>query len=347
MAFEWDPLTGLSRHSKNTPQVLGFEQHHGTNAQRNDFLARVHPDDRARFRAHVYGVYPSSPSYSASFRFIRPDGREMWLEETAKAEFDEAGRYVRLKGLTRNVTERRRAEEHQSQLIAELDHRIKNALACVSVVAQHTRERSSTIDEFVEVLDGRIQSIANTHALLSRGRWQGVSLADLMHCELAPCMGDGNAAVEGPHVVLAVEATQAVAMVLHELVTNAAKYGALSTPQGRVTARWGWRLDAAKRWRLAIDWEEKGGPAVVAQSRAGYGTSVIRDLIPYELGGTVDLALASEGVRCRLEIPLDWISSGDRPDASPGSTTPLRPAGSRLSHAKRRPRAAGDRGLRD
>ncbi len=324
VAFEWDPRTGRSQHSKNTKQVLGYEPPLGP--RRSDFFARVHPDDRARFRAHVYGVCPSRPRYSASFRFIRPDGEEMWLEETARAEFDEAGCFVRLKGLTRNVTARRRAEQHQKRLVAELDHRVKNALACVSVVAQHTRAGSSTIDEFLKVLDGRIQSIANTHALLSRGRWHGVSLADLVHCELAPCMGDGNAMVEGPHVVLAVEATQAVAMVLHELVTNAAKYGALSTPHGRVSVRWNWVRAADSRWRLAVHWEETGGPTVVAPNETGYGTSVIRDLIPYELGGNVDLVLAGEGIRCRLEIPLGWIRDGERPGTTTRRTMPFQPA---------------------
>ena len=309
IAFEWDPCSGLSQHSKNASQVLGLAPRNGANAQRDDFMARVHHEDRARFKARVYGVCPSRPSYIVDFRFIRPDGQEMWLEETAKAEFDDARRFIGLKGLTRNVTERRRAERHQNQLIAELDHRVKNALACVSVVAKHTRTNGSTIDEFLDVLDGRIQSMANAHALLSRGRWQGVSLAELVFSELAPCMGDGNAAVEGPHIVLAAEATQALAMVFHELVTNAAKYGALSTPRGRVTVRWDWRLGQDSLRHLVIEWEETGGPTVTVPSLTGYGTSVIRDIIPYELGGTVELVLAGAGVCCTLALPQHWIST--------------------------------------
>jgi PAS domain S-box-containing protein len=312
MAFEWDPRTGLSQRSENTLQILGIDARQSTDKRGNEFLALVHPDDRAGFRAHVYGVCPDSPAYSTKFRFLRPDGRELWLEETAKAEFDGAGRVVRLKGLTRDVTELKRAEEHQNLLVAELDHRVKNALACVSAIAQRSREGSPSMDEFLEVLDGRILSMANAHALLSRGRWQGVSLCDLVHCELAPCVGEGNAVVGGPDVVLAAEATQAVATVLHELVTNATKYGALSTPHGRVSVRWDWLPNGSARQPLVLQWQEIGGPAIVAARKAGYGTSVICDLIPYELGGTVDLVLASEGVRCRLEIPGDWLSSGNR-----------------------------------
>ena len=93
---------------------------------------------------------PHNPSYAVTFRFIRPDGREVWLEETAKAEFDAAGRFVRLKGLTLDITERKRAEEHQDVLMAELDHRVKNVLARVAVVAMYTRQGSSSMDEFVQ-----------------------------------------------------------------------------------------------------------------------------------------------------------------------------------------------------
>ena len=98
-------------------------------------------------------------------------------------------------------------------------------------------------------------------------------------------------------------------MVFHELVTNAAKYGALSTRQGRVSVQWYWRLNGNSRDGLVIEWKESGGPTVEAPRKSGYGSTVVSDLIPYELGGTADLALSPEGVRCRLEIPGRWVSS--------------------------------------
>ena len=225
----------------------------------------------------------------------------------AKAEFDAVGRVVHLKGLTRDVTELKRAEERQNFLIAELDHRVKNTLACVSVIAKRSRDGCPSMDEFIEVLDGRIQSMANVHELLSRGRWQGVSLATLIKYELIPCIGEGNVIVDGPDVVLPAEATQVVATVLHELVTNAAKYGALSIPHGRVSVCWDWRSTRNSHSQLAIAWTEIGGPPVVAPKKSGYGTSIIRDLIPYELSGTVDLVFAPQGVRCELKIPGHWL----------------------------------------
>jgi len=149
--------------------------------------------------------------------------------------------------------------------------------------------------------------MANTQALLSRGCWQGASLAALVECELAPCVGKDNATVEGPDVVLTAEAAQAVATVLHELVTNAAKYGALSTHHGRVSVCWDWRSTRNSHGQLTLVWREDGGPSVVAPKRSGYGTSVIRNLIPYEIGGTVNLVFAPQGVRCELILPGHWL----------------------------------------
>jgi two-component sensor histidine kinase len=186
-------------------------------------------------------------------------------------------------------------------------------LACVAAVAQRSRECSRSGDEFLEVLNGRINSLANTHALLSRSHWQGVDLEELVRGELAFCASEEREFIGGPRVDLAPEATQPVAMVLHELATNAAKYGALSNDNGRVSVQWRWQSNGSPGGKLVIEWRETGGPQVAPPSGTGYGTSVIRDLIPYELGGRVDFVLAPEGVRCRLEIPAKWLSNFMRP----------------------------------
>jgi two-component sensor histidine kinase len=256
----------------------------------------VNPGDRERFKALVRGVTREHPAYTVSFRFTHPGGREAWLEETAKGEFDALGRLVRVKGLTLDVSARKRSEDQQSLLI-------RNLLAQVAAIAKDTRHGTGSLDEYIRALDRRIQSMADAYALLSQNRWHGVDLADLVRRQLAPYASDASTTIGGPDVTLTVAATQALASVLHELVTNAAKYGALSTPHGRVEVSWsrGAREDAAN---LSIEWREIGGPAVAASPDRGYGVGVIRDLIPHDLGGSVDLAFASSGVCCKIEIPL-------------------------------------------
>ena len=206
-----------------------------------------------------------------------------------------------------DLIERKRAEEHQLALNAELNHRVKNVLATVSSIISQTRKGSGTYGEFVVGLDRRIRSLANTHDLLSRAHWHGVALAEIVQREFGP-YGRGNSDVGGPSVTLKAEAAQAVAMVLHELTTNAAKYGAFSKRNGRVLLKWWWQQNGGDP-RLVIEWKEVGGPPVVPPSRSGYGTSVVRELIPFELGGTVDLEFAADGLECRLELSADWVST--------------------------------------
>jgi len=175
---------------------------------------------------------------------------------------------------------------------------------------------SDAVADFVKALDGRLRSMATTHELLSFGRWQGVSLTELVRQELAPYATRHNNNISGPEVVLRPDAGQAIAMVLHELATNAAKYGALSTKYGSVSIRWERKLNGHPL-RLVLEWQEFGGPPVVAPGKAGFGTTTIRDLIPYEFGGAVDLAFVSTGVRCRVEVPASWLThSNDGPDSN-------------------------------
>ncbi|MEH2499770.1 PAS domain S-box-containing protein [Bradyrhizobium sp. AZCC 1678] len=301
-AFEWDVRTGSSHRSDNAAKILGYDPQAPFTG--TDFLASIHPADRAHFKAHVRNVRPDSPSYAVTFRVMRPDGHEMWLEETATAEFDASGHCVRIKGLTLDITERKRADEHQRLLIAELDHRVKNVLTRVAVVAMYTRQGSSTMDEFIQALDRRIQSMAVAHELLSQGHWQGVRLADIVRRQLAPYATDANTTTNGPDITLTAAASEALGMVLHELVTNASKYGALSIPDGRVSVSWECGNSDDTATSVMIVWRETGGPPVSAPTQYGYGTSLICDLIPHELGGKVDLAFSSEGVCCTIEIPL-------------------------------------------
>ncbi|MGC1949908.1 MAG: MASE1 domain-containing protein [Pseudolabrys sp.] len=303
MAFEWNARTNGSNRSDNAAQILGLVPDKSFSAA--EFLERVHPDDRPDFKARIHAVSPEKPSYRKTFRFRCPDGREIWLEESSIAEFDPTGRFVGLKGLTVDITERKQSDERQSLLIAELDHRVKNLLARVAVISSYTRLGSSSVDEFVQVLDRRIHSMAAAHSLLSQNRWNGVNLADLVDSQLAPYATAANMTIGGPDVVLGPTVTQAVAMALHELVTNAVKYGALSSPNGHVSVKWNRQPADGASTRVKIEWRENGGPPVVTPAKSGYGMSLIREMIPHELGGAVDLAFVTEGVCCEIDVPLE------------------------------------------
>src|SRR5262245_3108354 len=288
-----------------------------------DWRSRIHPDDLPQFLASRYQAFAEQcAEHHAEYRIVRSSGVIRWVETRCSIEYDQDGHARRVVGVNIDITERKQAEEHRNILNAELDHRVKNVLATVcSIIFQAQRANASAAD-FVASVDHRIKSLASTHELLSHSRWHGVSLAELIWREFAP-YSTGNTEISGPSITLKPEAAQATAMVLHELATNAAKYGALSNHSGRVSVRWFWLPNGTPRHRLAIDWQEIGGPPVSAPSASGYGTSIIRELIPYELEGTVDLVFAPSGVKCRLEVPARCVSSDRRSKTSASTNASL------------------------
>ena len=234
----------------------------------------------------------------------RKDGTLVDVSMTISPVKNAEGKIVGASTIARDITERKLAETREKMLMAELDHRVKNVLARVDMIALSTRNGSSSIDEYARSLKGRIQSMAAAHALLSQKGWHDVGLEALVRNQLAPYAADANIAIHGTDVTLTAAAIQAMGMVLHELVTNAAKYGALSMPTGRVTVSWDRKLNGHAT-NLVFAWREFDGPRVAAQAKSGYGARLIRGLVPHELGGTVDLEFAAEGLSCRIEFPLE------------------------------------------
>jgi PAS domain S-box-containing protein len=286
-----------------------------TEITRNAWLASVHPADARRLHAVRSQVFRDRQrEYNVDYRIVR--GEEVrWIESRTFISYNSDGLPQRVIGVNIDISERKRAEGRQRVLVAELDHRVKNVLATVSAIISQTQEISSSKAEFVTALTSRINSLARTHELLSKTNWRGASLTEVVQREFAPYT-TGNTKARGSSVTLKAEATQAVSTVLHELTTNAAKYGALSNRNGRVSVRWRWQHNGSDP-PLVIEWQESGGPPVLAPRQSGYGTSVIRDLIPFELGGAVELTFAPEGTRCRLEIPAEWASKVNRQSRTP------------------------------
>jgi PAS domain S-box-containing protein len=311
--YAYDVKKGVVQVSEGYAAIHGLPEG-TTETLYSGWRTRVHPEDLAGAEGVRDQAFANRREEdNAEYRIVLPTGEVRWIERRGSISYDGNGRPERVVGVNIDVTERKRAEERQRALVAELDHRVKNALATVSSVVSQSAVGSGSVANFVAALDGRIRSMATTHELLSSSRWQGISLTRLVQRELAPYATRHNSEIKGPEVVLRPEAGQATAMVLHELATNAAKYGALSTSNGRVSIRWHRRMNGQPRPSLVLEWQEMDGPPVVATGKASYGTSTIRELIPYEFGGAVELVLAPDGVRCRLELPADWLSGERQP----------------------------------
>lgn len=301
--------------------LLGIERHQWGGTQ-EAFEALVHPDDVASRHRNRALAMATGPVFAHDFRVRQPNGEIHWLHSRGSIIRDPRGKAIQSVGVMFDITERKRAEEHQAMLIRELDHRVKNVLALVETIIPRSREGVTTLDEYMGALMGRLEALSEAHSAMSQGGWRGGDLAKLVGQELRPYATGTNTTVDGPHVVLTPEATQALVLVLvpHELSTNAAKYGALtpSTPDGRVSVRWQRLADAKPGPLLVIDWQESGGPRVTMPDRKGYGSSVIRELVPYELvGSTVAVDFAPDGLRCRIAIPVAEAESRSQPAGLP------------------------------
>jgi two-component system CheB/CheR fusion protein len=207
-----------------------------------------------------------------------------------------------------DVTERRSSEQRLRLLTAELDHRVKNILARVSVLVDRSEENAKSATDLASTLRRRIQSMADTHALLSRSQWSGASLKKLCAKELEPYVPGASALVSGDDVILSPAAAQAYSMVIHELTTNATKYGALSKTGGRVAVEISTR-SAGDGVHVVLLWREMGGPAVTRPARRGFGLSIIEESLAYELSAKVSIDFPATGLVVRIDAPAGMISA--------------------------------------
>src|SRR6476620_953039 len=260
----------------------------------------INPEDFQLLEQSFRKITKATNTLQTEFRVLRPNGDVRWCTGTAAANFDETGRLVWLSGVTSDITERKRAEERQILLAGEVDHRARNVLAVVQSIMRLTR--ADSIDDYIAALDGRIGALSTAHRLLAGSRWEGADLNRLVEEEFAPYRAAGNARVLawGPVVLLSPATAQTIALALHELATNAAKYGALSTDPGRVELTW--RTEPGK---LELIWGESGGPEITPPNRRGYGSRAIVAGIERQLGGMVKFDWQPDGLRCSLLVPYD------------------------------------------
>lgn len=205
--------------------------------------------------------------------------------------------------LRHEISERKRAEQGQFLLIRELNHRVRNTLATVQAVIQLSLASSPSMESFRESISARIASLARVHTMLADQQWSTTTFQEVLANELEPYQKDGQIEMTGPELRLSSESAVILAMVLHELTTNASKYGALSGAQGRVQLNWTLSPNPSGQ-RLALDWRETGGPALSAPGRGGFGTLLLNRLLKGPLQGNISFDPAPDGMRVRLEALL-------------------------------------------
>jgi len=245
----------------------------------------------------------------------RKDGSLIEISLTVSPVRDANGRIVGASKIARDISEHKRKERHIALLAREVDHRSKNLLALVLAAVRLTE--ADTAEELKVAIEGRLAALSNAHALLTQSRWEGADLRELISEELSPyCrQGDQRAQIAGTNVALEPTAAQSIAIVLHELATNAVKYGALSVPTGHVHVKW-WHPPEGG---LVVRWAETGGPAVAPPTRRGFGTNVTNRLVRGQLRGEVRFHWRAEGLVCEIHIPKDTASGAATPSGKTGA----------------------------
>lgn len=296
--FDWHVPSGRTLWSAEMEDIFGiprgsFEGH------TEHFRRRIVPDDLTRIEAETAAALAAGQDLvEYEFRLIRPDGEIRWIEGAARFIFDADGQPRRMVGTNIDITARKRGETHQRLLINELNHRVKNTLAIVQGIAWQSFRAAGAPKGALEAFEGRLRALASAHDVLTRQNWEAGSIGHIIAEAVAPHQ-DGRVTAEGPAVDLHPKAAVAVGLAVHELATNAVKYGALSAPGGRVDV--GWTVEAG---RLRLTWRERGGPPVTEPAQRGFGARLLEQGLAEELCGSVRLSFRPEGLVCEVDALL-------------------------------------------
>jgi two-component sensor histidine kinase/PAS domain-containing protein len=320
-SWEWDPVNGDFVWDDGQYRIFDVDPD-SFELTIDNIKALIHPEDWKHLQNAIKPAVQSTPSFQTEFRVCRPNGQLRWCIGTAVASVDATDHIVRISGVTVDITDRKDAEERQALLAREVDHRARNALALVQSIVRLTK--ADTIKSYIAAVDGRIAALSRAHTLLAQSRWQGASLARLVDEELAPYRAaDGERiSAGGPDVSLEPRTAQTLALALHELSTNAAKYGALSVMAGRVDLTWELQPEM-----LVLRWTESGGPSAQPPATPGFGIRVISASIERQLDGEVRFEWQPAGLRCSLAVPRgDNIEPLARPARAHRSLADVKPA---------------------
>ena len=232
---------------------------------------------------------------------LAKDGRRLNISLSVSPVLDKTGRIIGASKIARDVTEKKRVEAIQRVLIEELNHRVKNTLAMTQAIASQSLRHAKSASDFVESFTGRVQALAKAHSLLTDRKLEGAELTELVREQVTLGVADQRVICSGPMVILGAQPAIHLALVLHELATNARKYGGLSVPQGRLSVKW--EVHSSGSRTLLLDWTESGGPQVSAPLTAGFGTTLIERTLQTH-GGQATVRYGVTGVTCKLRLPL-------------------------------------------
>jgi PAS domain S-box-containing protein len=304
----WYAYTGLT-----AKQSLG----HG-------WATAVHPDDRERCMAEWENARRKRTLYQTDMRIQNCDGDYRWFIARAEPVLDHDGTVSVWFGTSTDIHDRREAEDRQLLLVNELNHRVKNTLAAVQSIAQQTRRSTPSIAEFARAFDERLMALSRAHDILTREAWTGALINDVAHASLDPfdVVPMERFTIGGPSVRLLPATAVSLSMALHELATNAVKYGALSVPDGHVMVRWSLGR-AEARDVLTLKWEEQNGPAISPPSRQGFGMRLIERGLAHQLNGRAEIIFAPDGVRAEIEIPLSEAANESAATAPASVAVPV------------------------
>jgi PAS domain S-box-containing protein len=299
-SWQYDPFHRVFSWDARSKEIFAVDKN---GAAVDEFMNWVHPDDREKVRAAFRAALdPAQPKRSPTqFRLQRRESEVRWVETQGLAHLEGAGwgrRVVSFIGTVQDITERKEHQEREHLLMREINHRAKNMLSVVDAIAHQTAAKAP--EDFIDRFSERIQALAANQDLLIRNEWRGVEVEDLVCAQLAPFANliGCRIIVRGPKLRLNAASAQAIGLALHELTTNAGKYGALSMDGGHVDVCW--EIDSDT---LIIRWTEREGPPVSAPARRGFGGLVMETMVERSVAGAVDLDYAPSGLTWRLTCP--------------------------------------------
>lgn len=315
--WETDFVAGTRTWSEEGMALFGLALPEGRGqigGEEDEYALALHPDDRHLVQ-ELRELADKQDSFPAEYRIVRPDGTIRWVSGRGQViARGTDGKAHRLVSIMADVTDRKAAADHIQFLMREISHRSKNLLSVVQAIASQTGRSAGSIDEFQARFSRRLQGLAASHDLLLHQDWKGAALSDLTRDQVAPFVEAGSTrlSIAGPDVFMTPQAAEAVGLALHELATNAVKYGALSVSSGRVAVSWVVEHEGAAQSLLRLRWVERGGPFVTAPSRKGFGHVVFERIITNSLGGEVAMDFAPEGLSWELSIPTANLVSASR-----------------------------------